>query len=397
MNFDLTESQKEIQRRARELAQSAIAPKAAHWDRTEEYPFENVEKLAEAGFMGMNIPKAYGGPECPLIEAVLVVEEMAKTCGITGRIVVDSNMGVVGAIIAYGTGEQKRRYLPLVLKGDKPAIAITEPQAGTAATEMETTAVLDGEHYILNGHKKWITGAGVSRINLVFARIIHGGAEQGIGGLIVELGAPGFKIGKRAYMMGLRGIPETEEIFEDCRIHRENLVVIGFGRLMSAYNAQRVGAGTVALGIAQGAFEQASCYAKEREQFGRPIAEFQGLQWILADARIQLDASRLLLHRAAVQLDPKTGFPDVTLAAIAKTFAAETAIKVTNDALQIFGAAGYSRDLPLERLARDARMFTIGGGTTQAQRNVIASNIFGRKFSQRREGDQALRESTLAR
>ena len=384
MDFDLTDSQREIRQKARAIAESKIAPKAAHWDETEEYPWENARILAEAGFMGMNIPEEFGGPERPLIEAVLVVEEMAKVCGITGRIVVDSNMGVVGAIIKYGTEEQKKKYLPMVLAGDKPAIVITEPEAGSAATDMTTRAVLDGDEYILNGKKKWITGAGVSHINLVFARVVHGGDEQGIGALIVELGAEGFRIGERAFMMGLRGIPESEEIFENCRVPSENLVTVGFGRLMAAYNAQRVGAGTVALGLAEGAFAQAVEYAKKREQFGRPISEFQGLQWILADARIQLDAARLLLHRAAVQEDPKTGFPDMHLAAIAKTFSAEASIKVTNDALQIFGAAGYSRDLPIERMARDVRMFTIGGGTTQAQRNVIASGIFGRKFSQRR-------------
>jgi hypothetical protein len=386
VHFDLTDSQKAIQQRARELAQTVIAPKAAHWDQTEQYPYENVEQLVQAGFMGMTIPTAYGGQGRPLIEAILVVEEMAKVCGITGRIVVEGNMGAVGAITAYGTEEQKRRYLPLVVQGDKPAIAISEPEAGSAATDMTTTAVLDGDSYILNGHKKWITGAGVSQVNLVFARIHHDGVEQGIGALIVEKGTPGFRIGKRSYMMGLRGIPETEEIFEDCRVPRENLVTIGFSRLMSAYNGQRVGAGTVALGVAQGAFDLAVEYAQERMQFGRPIAEFQGLQWMLADAKIQLDAARLLLHRAAVQLDAKTGFPDVHLAAMAKTFAADMAIKVSNDALQVFGAAGYSRDFPLERMARDARMFAIGGGTTQAQRNVVATGIFRRKFSQRRDG-----------
>ncbi len=386
MDFELTDAQREIRQKAREIAASKIAPKAAHWDETEEYPWENARILADAGFMGMNIPGEFGGPERPLIEAVLVVEEMAKVCGITGRIVVDSNMGVVGAIIKYGTEEQKKKYLPMVLAGDKPAIVITEPEAGSAATDMTTRAVRDGDEYILNGKKKWITGAGVSHINLVFARVVHGGDEQGIGALIVELGTEGFRIGERAFMMGLRGIPESEEIFENCRVPQENLVTVGFGRLMAAYNAQRVGAGTVALGLAEGAFAQAVEYAKKREQFGRPISEFQGLQWILADGRIQLDAARLLLHRAAVQEDPKTGFPDMHLAAIAKTFSAEASIKVANDALQIFGAAGYSRDLPIERMARDVRMFTIGGGTTQAQRNVIASGIFGRKFSQRRGG-----------
>ena len=386
MDFDLTDSQRETQQRAREIATNRIAPRAAHWDESEEYPWENTRILAEAGFMGMNIPEEFGGPARPLIEAVLVVEEMARACGITGRIVVDSNMGVVGAIVKYGTEEQKKKYLPMVLQGDKPAIVITEPEAGSAATDMTTRAVLDGDEYILNGKKKWITGAGVSHINLVFARVVHGGDEQGIGALIVELGTEGFRVGERAFMMGLRGIPESEEIFENCRVPRENLVTVGFGRLMAAYNAQRVGAGTVALGIAEGAFAQAVEYARERHQFGRPISEFQGLQWMLADGRIQLDAARLLLHRAAVQQDPKTGFPDVHLAAVAKTFSAEASIRVTNDALQIFGAAGYSRNLPIERMARDVRMFTIGGGTTQAQRNVIAAGVFGRKFSQRRGG-----------
>jgi alkylation response protein AidB-like acyl-CoA dehydrogenase len=385
VDFDLTPEQQTLQQRARELAQTVIAPRAAHWDQTEAYPYDNVEALVQAGFMGMTIPRAYGGPGHSLLDALLVVEEMAKVCGITGRIVVEANMGALGAIIAYGTTEQKRRYCPLVLQGDKPAIAISEPEAGSAATDMQTRAVLDGDAYVLNGHKKWITGAGVSQINLVFARIVHDGVEQGIGGLIVEKGTSGFRYGKRAYMMGLRGIPETEELFEDCRVPRDNLLVTGFGKLMSAYNSQRVGAGTVALGIAQGAFEQAVAYARERQQFGRPIAEFQGLQWMLADANIQLDAARLMLHRAAVQLDARTGFPNVHLAAMAKTFASEMAIKVANDALQIFGAAGYSRDFPLERMARDARMFTIGGGTAQAQRNVIAAGIFQRKFSQRRD------------
>ncbi len=385
MNFDLTPSQLAIQQKARELAQTEIAPKAAHWDQTESYPHDNVEKLVQAGFMGMTIPQAYGGPGRDLIDAILVVEEMAKVCGITGRIVVEGNMGAIGAIMAYGTEAQKQHCAAIVLQGDKPAIAISEPEAGSAATDMQTCAVLDGDHYVLNGHKKWITGASISQLNLVFARVIHDGTDAGIGGFIVEKDTPGFRFGKRAYMMGLRGIPETEELFEDCRVPRDRLLTIGFGRLMSAYNSQRVGAGMVALGVAQGAFELAVDYANERQQFGRPISEFQGLQWMMADAKIQLDAGRLLLHRAAVQLDERTGFPNVQLAAMAKTFASEMAIKVSNDALQVFGAAGYSRDFPLERMARDARMFTIGGGTAQAQRNVIALGVFQRKFSQRRD------------
>ena len=253
MDFDLTDSQREIRQKAREIAESKIAPKAAHWDETEEYPWENAQILADAGFMGMNIPMEFGGPERPLIEAVLVVEEMAKVCGITGRIVVDSNMGVVGAIIKYGTEEQKRKYLPMVLAGDKPAIVITEPEAGSAATDMTTRAVLDGDEYILNGKKKWITGAGVSHINLVFARVAHGGDEQGIGALIVELGAEGFPHRRAQLHDGTaRDSRERGDFRKLPRAPSENLVTVGFGRLMAAYNAQRVGAGTVALGSRRG-------------------------------------------------------------------------------------------------------------------------------------------------
>jgi 3-sulfinopropanoyl-CoA desulfinase len=249
---------------------------------------------------------------------------------------------------------------------------------------MQTHAVKQDGQWVLNGSKSWITGGGVSRLHLVFARLSEDGAELGIGALAVEKDTPGFELGRRAHMMGLRGIPETELHFRDCRVPAGHLVAMGFGKLMSGYNAQRVGAGTVALGVAQGAYELALDFARERRQFGRPIGEFQGLRWMLADARIKLDAARLLLHRAATQLHPN-GFPDRELAAIAKVAASESAIQVTNDALQVFGARGYSRDFPLERMARDARMFTIGGGTAQTLRNVIGDAILGAKVTQRRE------------
>ena len=320
------------------------------------------------------------------MKTMVVVEEMAKVCGITGRIVVEGNMGALGILMRYGSEALKRRYASWVLAGDKPVIAISEPEAGSDATAMQTTAVKENGEWVLNGSKSWITGGGVSRLNLVFAKLVEDGAERGIGALAVELGQPGFEVGRRAYMMGLRGIPETELHFNNCRVPEENLIARGFGKLMAAYNAQRVGAGTVALGIAQGAYEAALAHARERKQFGRPIAEFQGLRWMLADARIRLDGARLLLHRAASEVDPVSGFPDRELAAIAKVAASETAIAVTNDALQIHGARGYSRDYPLERMARDARMFTIGGGTAQTLRNVIADAITGQRVSQRREG-----------
>ncbi len=390
----LSEAQKTLQNQARALAEAEFRPRAAEIDRTEEYPWENVEKLRDAGFMGMTIPKAYGGRGLGYLDAVLVIEEMARCCGVMGRITVEANMGAIGAIMAYGTEKQRKLAADLVLSGDKPAICITEPGAGSAATEMTTTAEKRGDRYILNGAKHWITGGGVSRLHLVFARLIEDEQPQGIAGFIAVRGeTPGLVIGKREPAMGLRGIPETEVRFEDMEIPADMIVVPpegirrGFAGLMNAYNAQRVGAGTVALGIAQGAYEAALQYALKRRQFGRPIAEFQGLQWMLADMSIGLKAARALLHDAAAGAGD--GFPDMLAAAQAKILASETAIKVTNDALQIHGAMGYSRDLPLERMARDARMFTIAGGTAQILRTQVAGAILGIRTPQTRDGHAA--------
>ena len=314
--------------------------RAAEIDRTEEYPWDNVEKLTEAGFMGMTVPKTYGGKGLTYFDTVLVIEQMARNCGVTGRIVVEANMGGVGAILAYGSEEQKAMAADFVLKGDKPAICITEPDAGSAATEMTTTAVRKGNGYVLNGTKHWITGGGVSRLHLIFARVIENGEDQGIGGFIaVRDETKGLRVGTRDYAMGLRGIPETRIHFEDMEVADDMVVRLpqgfrkGFAALMSAYNAQRVGAATVAHGIAQGAYEVAVDFSKSRCQFGRPIAEFQGLQWMMADMSIGLAASQALIYKAA--LNAGSGFPSMMEAAQAKVQASETAIRVVNDALQI--------------------------------------------------------------
>ena len=454
----LTRAQNELRERARGLAEGRIAARAAAVDRDEAYPWNNVKALTKAGFMGMTIPKAYGGAGLGYLEAVLVVEEMAKVCGVTARIVVEGNMGALGAIMAYGTEAQKRLAAKLVLAGDKPAICITEPQAGSAATEMTTRADKRGDRYILNGKKHWITGGGVSRLHLIFAKVYDEfDREQGIGAFLVVRDKPrgnaglgavltlqdimaeqgcalsesaarrrlrlhfgkrhpqgkrwtvrrgsaehmetlaaldaakGMIIGRREPAMGLRGIPETKILFNDLEVPEDMALTPprglahGFGDLMRAYNGQRVGAATVALGIAQGAYELALAYAGKREQFGRPIAEFQGLQWMLADMSVKLEAARGLIHKAAVSKGGG-GFPDMLQAAQAKLFAADMAIEVTNDALQIFGAAGYSRNNPLERMVRDARMFTIGGGTAQVLRTLIASKILNRRLPQTRGG-----------
>jgi len=395
MDLTLTREQQALQARARDLARTAVAPRAAEVDRSEQYPWDTVAALKEAGFFGMTIPKAYGGPGLGYLDAVLVIAEMAKVCGVTGRIAVEANMGAIGAIMAYGSEAQKRRAAALVLDGDKPAICITEPGAGSAATEMTTRADRRGDSYVLNGKKHWITGGGVSRLHLVFARVFdEAGAEQGIGGFIaVRDETRGLRIGAREPTMGLRGIPEAEVLFEDMAVPASDLVVPprglrrGFADLMDAYNAQRVGAATVAYGIAAGAYALGLDYTRERRQFGRPIAEFQGLQWMLADMSIQLAAAEALIHKAVAG---GQGFPDALDAAQAKVFASEMAIRVTNDALQLFGAAGYSRNRPLERMARDARMFTIGGGTAQILRTVIATRLLERKLPQTRDGYVAL-------
>ena len=396
MTVELSADQRTLQARVREFAQDHVRKRARETDQSEQYPWDTVEKMVEAGFFGMTVPTTYGGQGRSYLDAVLLIEEIAKECGVTGRIAVEANMGAISAIMAYGSDEQKKLAADLVLAGDKPAICITEPAAGSAATEMTTRADKRGNVYVLNGAKHWITGAGVSRLHLMFARVFdEAGEEQGIGGFIaLRDETEGLRIGQREPTMGLRGIPEAEVFFEEMMVPPANLVLPprglkkGFADLMTAYNSQRVGAGTVAFGLALGAYERALAYANEREQFGRPIAEFQGLQWMLADMSIQLEASRGLIYRAAksADIDGAWGFPDALLAAQAKVFASEMAIRVTNDALQVFGAKGYSRNTGIERIVRDARMFTIGGGTAQILRTMIASRILNRKLPQRRDG-----------
>jgi alkylation response protein AidB-like acyl-CoA dehydrogenase len=387
----LTKDQRALKDGARELAETTFKPTAAATDSSEAYPWDNIAKLRDGGFMGMTIPTEYGGRGLSYMDTVLVIEEMARCCSTMGRITVEANMGAIGAVMKYGSVRQKRLAADHVLAGDKPAICITEPDAGSAATEMNTTAVKRGDKYIINGKKHWITGGGVSKFHLIFAKIMENGVSQGIAGFIAILDeTPGLVIGRRTPAMGVRGIPETDVSFTDMEVP-EDMVVIppsglkkGFAGLMNAYNAQRVGAGTVALGIAQRAFEEARDYALNRMQFGRPIAEFQGLQWMLSDMSISLKASRALLHDAADGAGD--GFPDILAAAQAKVMASETALKVTQDALQVHGSMGYSRDLPMERLTRDARMFTIAGGTAQILRTQVASAILGIKLPQTRDG-----------
>lgn len=385
LNFQLSDDQKMLVELADRLGRDEFAPKAARWDREHEYPHENVEVLRRAGLLGMTIPKKFGGQERPLIDVVLVIEQIAKYCGVTARVVVETNVGALGSIMAYGTEAQQREIAHRVLEdGDKPAIGMTEPGAGTDLTSLKTTAVERGGSYIVNGTKHWITGGGISRTNLVFARIIdRHGNDQGIGGVLVDKGTQGFSVGRVEDAMGLRGIPEAELIFDNCEVPAANIVVCdpkdGFKKLMNGYNAQRIGASSVALGIAQGAHDLAINYMCQREAFGKKLKDFQGLQWITADGEMKLEAARLLIYRAACnarKLANNVMLPEMREASIAKAFTAHESFHVVSEALQMFGASGYSRDLPLERMLRDVRMFQIGGGTSQAQLNMIARSIF---------------------
>lgn len=379
---------------------SNFAPRAAEWDRSRTYCWQNAREMADAGLMGMTIPKEFGGKGASYLDVVVAVEEIAKACTLSARILVEANMGGISAVMAYGTDAQRAFAAPLVLAGDKPAICITEPEAGSAATEMTTTAQQVGDTYVLNGSKHWITGGGVSKLYVIFARVLNeNGIDQGIGAFILHhdpvegIEPKGFSVKGREYTMGLCGMPEAEIVFEDVVIEKDMVLTPpsgfrrGFADLMNAYNSQRVGAGTIAMGVAAGALEHAKRYLLERQQFGRPLAEFQGLQWMLADMDANVHASRLMLYEAAQSRGPNgSSFPDIMMAARAKAFASEASIKVVNDALQIFGARGYGDKEPLERMYRDVRMFTIGGGTAQILKTQVAGSLLGIKTPQTRDG-----------
>ena len=389
--YDLTDAQLGIKARAHDLTESKLHERAAKHDETEEYPWDTIQDLVDHGFMGMTVPKEYGGPGFGFLETALVIEEVSRACGSTGRIVTEGNMGAIAAIMAFGSEEQKKISAELVLAGDKPALCMTEPEAGSAATAMTTKAVKMDDVYIINGLKHWITGgADVAKLHLVLARVEEGGEDQGIGGFIVvhEGTTKGMRATKRHRGMGLRCLPEMEVVFEDLEVHESMAIKPEGGwRRGDSYNSQRVGSAAVCLGISQGALELAVDYSKRRHQFGRPIAEFQGLQWMMADMQVMVNAMRNFVYQAArSSVRTKAGFPEPLLAAQAKLYGSERSKKVTHDALQIHGAEGYSRDQPLERYYRDTRMFSIGGGTAQILRNTIAGEALGMRLPQTRDG-----------
>jgi alkylation response protein AidB-like acyl-CoA dehydrogenase len=360
----------------RAFVREEVAPRARAWDEEEHVPHEQVERLARAGLLGQTLAADVGGAARSTHDAARTIAEVARGCGVSARVVVDTNFGAVQLLDRFASDDIRRRWLPGVRSGDcLVAIAITEPGAGSAASELTTAARFDGDTVVLSGTKRWITGAGERDLYLVFARFGDTPGAEGIGAVLVPSGTPGLRIGAREPTMGLRGLREGELHFENCRVPDSHVIIEpgpgAFGTLMAAYNGQRVGAASVSLGLGRGALDVAVAYAKARQQFGRPIAEFQAIQLLLADMAMQLDAAELLIERAATSVD-RHGFPARYETSVAKAFAAEAGIFATNAAIQVLGGNGYSRNYPVERMARDARMFTIGGGTTQMQRLAIA-------------------------
>jgi len=373
----LNEEQLGLQKLIRDFAHKEIAPKAAEYDQTEEFPWENINKMADMGLMGLPIPEEYGGTGTDALSYVIALEEISKACAATGVIMAVHTSVGIGPILQFGTEEQKQKYIPDLAGGQKiGAFVLTEPNAGSDASRLATTAKADGDYYVLNGAKCFITNGKVADTFNVFATVDKSKGVKGITGFIVEKGTPGFSIGKKEEKMGIRASSTTEVILENCRVPKANILGKegeGFKIAMSMLDTGRIGIAAQALGIAQAAYEEAVKYAKVREQFGKPIAAFQGISFMLADMAIQIEGARRLVYHAASLKD--AGMPFGKEAAIAKTFASDTAVKVALDAIQVMGGYGYSREYPVERLLRDAKITQIYEGTNQIQRIVIANHI----------------------
>ena len=373
----LNQDQLAMQKMVREFTQKEVAPKAAHYDHTEEFPWDNIRKMADMGLMGIPIPEQYEGAEMDTVSYMIAIEELAKACASTSVILAVHTSAGTMPYLLFGTEEQKQKYVPDLASGRKiGAFALTEPNAGSDAGRVSTTAVLDGDEYVLNGTKCFITNGGPAETYLVFATIDKSKGLKGITGFIVEKGTPGFSIGKKEEKMGIRASQTTELIFENCRIPKANLFGKegeGFKIAMITLDGARIGIGAQSVGIAQGAYEHALKYAKEREQFGKPIAALQAVSFMLADMATQIEAARQLVYHAAMLKD--AGVPFGKEAAMAKLFASDVANQVTANVVQIMGGYGYSREYPVERMMRDAKITQIYEGTNQIQRVVIGGHI----------------------
>jgi len=377
MDYLFTDEQKMVQELARKIADEKIRPVAAKYDQSEEYPWDIIKVIAEADLFGLFIPEEYGGMGTSVLNLCIAIEELSRACGGIAVCYAASALGTF-PIVLFGTEEQKKKYLPDLAKGKKiAAFAVTEPEAGSDASAIKTTARKEDNYYVLNGLKHFITNGGDAQIYTVIAMTDKTKGARGASAFIVEKGTPGFTFGKKEEKLGIRASSTRELVFTDCKVPKENLLSkegMGFIVTMKTLDLSRPGVGAQAVGIAQGALDVAVKYAKERHQFGKPISSFQGIQWMLADMATKVEAARALVYACAREID--AGRRDVAKdSAIAKMYASDVAMEITTNAVQILGGYGYMRDYPAEKYMRDAKITQIYEGTNQIQRNIIALQL----------------------
>jgi len=381
MNFDLSEEQTLLRQTIREFAEREIAPGASARDEAARFPSELIPRMADLGLFGINIPQEYGGAGLDAVSAAIIIEEIARADGATALIVASHNSLCAGHILSIGNETQRKKYLPLLASGKKlGAWALTEPSSGSDAAALKTHAARNGDHWILNGQKQFITQGATAGIYVIMASTDRSQGKRGISAFIVERETPGLSVAKVEKKLGVRASDTAALHLEELRVPQENLLgeIHGaFKDVLRVLQGGRIGIGSMAVGIARGALEAALAYAKERKQFGRAIAEAEAIQWMIADMATEIDAARLLVHRAARLKD--LGEPFAKAASQAKLYAAEAAMRATDKAVQIHGGYGYLKDYPVERYFRDAKLCTIGEGTSEIQRMIIAKEILAVK------------------
>jgi alkylation response protein AidB-like acyl-CoA dehydrogenase len=376
-DFSTTDNQEMVRQMAKDFAEKHIRPHVMEWDESQYFPVELFKKLGELGMMGVVVPEEYGGSGFGYFEYVTVIVEIAKVCGSIGLSVAAHNSLCTGHILAFGNDEQKHKWLPKLASAEWiGAWGLTEANTGSDAMGMETTAVLDGDHFIVNGSKNWITHGKSSNVAVVMVRTGNKGDSRGISALVIEKGTPGFTHGKKENKLGMRASETTELIFDNCRVPAANLLGTegqGFMQAMKVLDGGRISIAALSLGIAKGAFEAAVTYSKQRKQFGQAISSFQGIAFKLADMATEIEAAELLIMQAA---DLKNKHLPVTKqSAMAKYYASEVAVRTATEAIQIFGGYGYTKDFPVEKFYRDAKLCTIGEGTSEIQKIVISREV----------------------
>ncbi|MBL4715218.1 MAG: acyl-CoA dehydrogenase [Bacteroidia bacterium] len=377
MSFELTENQKMITDMIKDFGKKHIKPKMMEWDESQEFPVEVFKQLGELGLMGVLVPTEYGGSGFTYPDYVTAITEISKIDGSIGLSMAAHNSLCTGHILQFGNEEQKQKYLPKLATAEHiGAWGLTEPNTGSDAGAMRTTAVEDGDHWVLNGSKNFITHGKSGDIAVIIARTGEIGDNHGMSAFIVEKGTPGFTPGKKEDKLGMRASETTEISFQDCRIHKDNVlgkIGDGFIQSLKILDGGRISIASLGLGIAKGAFEAATAYSKEREQFGKPISEFQAISFKLADMKVQIEAAELLTFKAAYL--KQNGKPTTKVSSMAKYYTSEIAVKVATEGVQIFGGYGYTKEFPAEKYYRDAKLCTIGEGTSEIQKMVIAREI----------------------